>query len=200
MIIFYKFISLIFHPIFFSTIGTLLYFVISPQYIPDKYKNIILSVIFISTFFLPLLLLYILKKLDLINSFHLKTIKERKFPVIFIIVLTFMLGKMLLGTKVVNPLALSFYGSSAALSIVFILFSFNIKTSLHTLGIGSIIGFIMLLSINYKINLTFLISILILIFGFIATSRLVLKAHQAKEVYLGLFLGVLTQFITYQFL
>ncbi|MEN8123842.1 MAG: hypothetical protein ABFR32_01845 [Bacteroidota bacterium] len=200
MTVFHKIISFVFHPIFFSTVGSLLYFLISPQYIPDNYKKIIISVIFISTYILPLFLLIVLKKLKLIHSFQLKTIEERKFPIIFLIVLTFMLGKMLLSTNIVSLLGLSFYGSSVALTIVFILFSINFKTSLHTLGIGSIIGFTMVMSIDYQINLTLLIAFLIIIFGFLATSRLALKAHQAKEVYLGVFLGIITQLMIYQFL
>ena len=200
MTVFHKTISFVFHPIFFSTVGTILYFIISPQHIPENYKIIIVTVIFISTYILPFFLLIVLKKLKLIHSFELKTIEERKFPIIFLIVLTFMLGKMLLGTKIVNLLGVSFYGSSIALIIVSILFYFNFKTSLHTLGMGSIIGFVMVMSIEYQINLTLLIAILIIIFGFLATSRLVLKAHQAKEVYIGVFLGIITQIISYQFL
>ncbi len=200
MTAFYKIISFVFHPIFFSTLGTLLYFIISPQYIPDKYKKIIIAVIFISTCVLPLFLLIILKKLKLIQSFKLKTIEERKFPILFLIILTFMLGKMLLSTKIVSILGLSFYGGSIAFIIIFLLFSFNIKTSLHTLGIGSLIGLIMVMSIEYQINLTLLTTILTIAFGFIATSRLKLNAHQPKEVYLGVFLGIITQFLSYQFL
>ncbi len=200
MTAFYKIISFVFHPIFFSTLGALLYFIISPQYIPEKYKKIIIAVIFISTYILPLFLLIILKKLKLIQSFKLKTIEERKFLVLFLIVLTFMLGKMLLSTKIVSLLGLSFYGGSIAFIIVFLLFSFNIKTSLHTLGIGSLIGLIIVMSIEYQINLTVLIAILIIVFGLLATSRLKLNAHQPKEVYLGVFLGLITQLISYQFL
>jgi hypothetical protein len=200
MTAFYKIISFVFHPIFFSTLGTLLYFIISPQYIPDKYKKIIIAVIFISTCILPLFLLIILKKLKLIQSFKLKTIEERKFPILFLIILTFMLGKMLLSTKIVSILGLSFYGGSIAFIIVFLLFSYNIKTSLHTLGIGSLIGLIIVMSIEYQINLTVLITISTITFGLIATSRLKLNAHQPKEVYLGVFLGIITQLISYQFL
>ena len=196
MTLFYKIISFIFHPIFFSSIGTIFYFLISPQYIPDKYKKIIISVIFISTYVLPLILLIILKKLKLIQSFKLKTIEERKFPILFLIVLTFMLGKMLLSTKIVSLLGISFYGGTMALITVFLLFSFHIKTSLHTLGIGSLIGLTIVMSIEYQINLTLLIAIFTLIFGLIATSRLKLNAHQPKEVYLG----VISQFISYQLL
>ncbi len=200
MTVFYKFISFIFHPIIFPTIGTLLYFFISPQYIPDNYKRIIITVIFISTYILPLFLLLILKNLKLIHSFHLKTIDERKFPIIFLIILTFMLGKMLMKTNIVNLLALSFYGACLALIIVFLFFFFKIKTSLHTLGTGTIIGFLIVMSIEYQINLTVLIAIFIIIFGVLATSRLVLLAHNPKEVYLGVLLGIATQFISYQFL
>jgi membrane-associated phospholipid phosphatase len=68
------------------------------------------------------------------------------------------------------------------------------------MGIGSLIGFVMVLSIEFRIDYTFLISILFILFGFLATSRLYLKAHKPSEVYIGLILGISAQFLTYNFL
>jgi membrane-associated phospholipid phosphatase len=68
------------------------------------------------------------------------------------------------------------------------------------MGIGSLIGFVMVLSIEFQIDYTFLISVLFILFGFLATSRLYLKAHKPSEVYIGLILGIFTQFLTYNLL
>ncbi len=200
MTFFNKLVSYTLHPIIFPTIGTLFYFILTPQYFTGPQKNIILLLVFISTYFLPLLMLLFLKRFDLINSYQLKSIKERKSPIIFLLVLSLMMGRLLLNTGIATPLAYSFFGGSIALLVTFLLFFKDIKTSLHTLGIGSLIGFVMVLSIEFKINYTLLISILFILFGFLATSRLYLKAHKPSEVYIGLILGILAQFLSYNFL
>ena len=200
MTFFNKLVSYTLHPIIFPTIGTLFYFILTPQYFTGSQKTIILLVVFVSTYFLPLLMLLFLKRFDLISSYQLKTIEERKSPIIFLLILSMMMGRLLLNTGIAAPLAYSFFGGSIALLITFLLFFKDIKTSLHTLGIGSLIGFVMVLSIEYKINYTLLISVLFILFGFLATSRLYLKAHKPSEVYIGLILGILSQFLSYNFL
>ncbi|MEN8185994.1 MAG: hypothetical protein ABFR05_02565 [Bacteroidota bacterium] len=177
--------------------GGLFYFLLSPTHLSKQHQYIILMVIFISTYILPIILLFILKKLKLINSFKLRSIEERKFPVLFLVILSFMLGKMLLEINLVNLLAFSFFGGSLALLVVYFLFSANIKISLHTLAIGSLIGFVICMSLYFQMNLTYLIAILFLLFGLLASSRLALKAHIPKEIYLGVTIGILGQFISY---
>lgn len=100
--LFYKFISYIFHPLLFSFIGSFLYLFLTPKHISKKQEYIILLVVFISTYILPLFFLLILKQFKLIKNYHLETINERKFPVIFFIVLSIMVGKMLMKTQIVD--------------------------------------------------------------------------------------------------
>lgn len=192
-----KIISYVFHPVLFSTISAILFFIIQPKYLPKAFVYKILMVIFISTYVIPILFLFILKQRKTIDDFHLKTIKERRIPMLFFITISLLLAFRLLEINVVNLLAYSFFGASLGLIIIFLLFFIKLKISLHTLSIGSLIGFIMLLSFHYKIRLLFLIAFLFLLFGGIAYSRLKLKAHNTLEVYFGLIIGIGTQFIAY---
>ncbi|MCK5637978.1 MAG: phosphatase PAP2 family protein [Flavobacteriaceae bacterium] len=136
--------------------------------------------------------------MNLIKDYHLRTIEERKFPIIFFIILSVMIGKMLLNIQIVDLLAFSFFGIALSLSLTYFFFSFNIKTSLHTLGIGGIIGFVIIMSNEYQLNFNIIIAILFILAGVIALARLKLNAHYPKEIYIGFFLGVLTQLISYQ--
>jgi hypothetical protein len=133
----------------------------------------------------------------LIENYHLSSINERKFPIFFFTALTLFLGIRLLKFNVVDLLAFSFFGCALALSISFILLFIKIKTSLHTLGISGLIGFISIISYEYKINLLVLLIILFLIFGIIATARLKLQAHKTSEVLIGFTIGLLSQLIIY---
>jgi hypothetical protein len=141
----------------------------------------------------------ILKKMKIIDSYYLKTIEERKFPTIFFIMLSMMIGKMLLNIQLVDLLAYSFFGIALALTFSYLLFMKHVKTSLHTMGIGGIIGFVLVMSYEYQMNFTIIISLLFILAGLIAVSRLKLQAHNSSEVYLGFIIGMTTQFISYQF-
>jgi hypothetical protein len=194
---FYKFISYVLHPVLIPIISALLYFIIIPNHIPKEFAYSVLSYVFVATYIFPILLLYFLKKVKLIESYHLKSINERKFPILFFAILSLLLGKLLLKSNIVDVLALSFFGVTLALGIVYILFFVKTKTSLHTVGIGGLISFIGIISYQYQLNLLLLLIFLFLLFGLIATSRLKLKAHSISEIFIGFTVGFLTQVIVY---
>jgi len=136
--------------------------------------------------------------MNLIKDYYLKSIEERKFPILFFIVLSFLIGKMLLKFQIVDLLAFSFYGVALALFITYLLFGLNIKSSLHTLGIGGIVGLVIIMSFEYQLNFNFLIAVLFVLSGLIAVSRIKLKAHMNREVYIGFIIGIMAQLISFQ--
>ena len=196
---FFKLISHVFHPLLFSFLGSFLYLVLTPMHIVKKQEYVILIIIFISTYILPIFVLTLLKRMNMIQSYKLETIEERKFPILFFIILSFMIGNLLMNIQIVDLLAFSFYGTAVSLCFTYLLFSAKIKTSLHMLGIGGIISFTIIMSFQYKLNFNLIIAILFILSGIIAVSRLALKAHQPKEIYIGLLVGMVSQVISYQF-
>ena len=152
-----------------------------------------------STYVLPVFVLALLKRMNMIESYQLKSIEERKFPILFFIILSFMVGNLLLNIHIVDLLAYSFYGIAISLCVTYLLFMAKIKTSLHTLGIGGIVSFVMIMSFEYQLNFNIIIASLFVLSGLIAFARLLLKAHQPKEVYIGFLVGTISQFISYQF-
>ncbi|NNC69482.1 MAG: hypothetical protein HKN90_01520 [Flavobacteriaceae bacterium] len=195
--IFYRAISYIFHPILFSTIASFLYFIVIPRHIADENERIVLAIVFISTYIIPVLLVFFLKRFGLIVDYHLKTIGERKFPVLFMALLFFLLGKLLLDPGFVDLLAFSFFGCGIGLIMVYLLFPLKIKASLHTLSISGLIAFICIMSYQYELNLLILIISLFMLFGIIAVSRLKLDAHKNIEVYIGFLIGCISQLTAY---
>lgn len=195
---FYKFISYLLHPLLFSFMGSFLYLYLTPKHVVKQQEYIILMIVFVSTYIIPILLLALLKKVKLIKDYHLRSIDERKFPILFFIMLSFLIGRAMLSTQIADLLAFSFFGVAFALSFTYLLFNIKIKTSLHTLGIGGIIGFVMVMSYEYRLNLNSLIAGLFIIAGLIGVSRLGLSAHRPKEIYIGFILGLISQFISFQ--
>ena len=196
---FAKLISFVFHPIIVPIASALLYFILIPNHMPRAFSYRVLGLIFVTTYILPVLLLYFLKKIKLIEDYYLHSINERKFPITFMVVLCFLIGNLLLKFNIINLLAYSFFACSLALVIVYILFFFKIKTSLHTLAIAGQIGFISVISYEYKNNLLLILIVLFLLFGIVATSRLKLKAHTLSDVIIGFFVGFLSQILIYAY-
>lgn len=196
-----KLISFVFHPIIVPIASALLYFILVPNHIPKAFSYRVLGLIFISTYILPIFLLFVLKQINFIENFYLNSINERKFPVIFFTILSFLLGNLILknGYADIDILAFSFFACSLALALVYILFFFNIKTSLHTLAIAGQIGFIGIISYHYKNNLLILLFSLFLLFGIVASARLKLKAHTLTEVIIGFFVGFCSQMLIYAY-
>ncbi|WP_375241100.1 hypothetical protein [Polaribacter sp.] len=197
---FYKIISVVFHPIVVPTIGVLLYFILIPSSYPSNLKLTLLSLIFIMTYLVPLLILILFKKLKLIESFNAHTIKERKLPVAMMIVLFYLLGNTIANIGAMRDISLLFYATSGALMLLYVFFIFKIKTSIHLLSLGISTAFFLIIDINNSSNFPLVIILNILIAGIVANARLYLKAHKPSEVYIGFFMGFISTFITYNIL
>ena len=189
---FYKFISTILHPIVIPTIGVMLYFLLTPNNFASDEKLTVLSLVFIVTYLIPLLILILFKKLKIIKSYKTDSIRERKLPLALMIVLCYLLGNTI---NNIGYLGLLFYASSVSLFVVYILFFFKIKTSIHLLSIGLFTGFFMTLSIINSQYYILLIIITFIFSGVLASARLHLKEHTTKAIYIGFFLGITTPFI-----
>ena len=190
---FSKFISYFFHPINFPIIGALIYFLFIPKHIYKVQEYTILTVVFVGSYIFPLFLLFLLKYFKMITTFQAATIEERKFPTTLFLGICLIIGNWLYKTNVVELLALFYFGYALAISITYILLHLKIKSSLHSLGISGVIGFLIYFSYTYEINLILIFIVLFILSGLIISSRLKLNAHTVKEVTLGYFIGLISQ-------
>jgi hypothetical protein len=185
------------HPIVIPTIGVMLYFLLIPNNLTSKQKLMVLSLVFIVTYLIPLLLIVLFKKLRFIKSYKIESIKERKLPVALMVFLFYLLGTTINNVANLRDLGLLFYATSLALFIIYVLFFFRIKASVHLLSLGIFTGFFMILSNIHSKSFLIVIIILFLLAGVLATARLALKAHTSKEIYVGFFIGLLSTSIVY---
>ena len=190
-----RILSSLIHPILFPLIGSVIYLLVVPKYISYKYQLLILLVVFIGTYMLPIMLLFLLKILKMIHSFQLHTIEERKFPLLLFAFLAILIGKMLFKIELVNDLAIYFIAGGLALLILYGFLWLKIKVSIHTLGIGGLIGFVINISMIYHQNLLVVIAVLFILFGIIANARVKLRAHLFSEVIWGIIIGIMTQLL-----
>jgi hypothetical protein len=192
-----KLISYILHPIIVPIIGTLLYFIILPRHTRRTLEITIILYVFFGTYLLPLIFLAVLKKSKAIKSFKLMQIEERKSPILFLVFVTSLLGTIFYRSRISADLSLFLFGSSLALMAAYLLIFKKFKVSLHMIGIGGLIGFILFFSYKYTINNLLTLSFLFIITGLIGHSRLSLKVHNQKEIYWGFIIGLSSQLIVY---
>lgn len=194
---FQKVISTVLHPIVIPTLGVLIYFIFVAQNINQKQQLLLLALVFGITYVIPVLTLIVLKSLGIIRDFQVTTIRERRMPVLLMMLLFYLLGNQLAGITFLRDLGLMFYGTSVSLLFVYLFFAFRLKTSLHLLSMGSAIGFFLVITNTYSLSLMPIIMVFILLSGLLASSRLYLNAHDSKEVFIGFSLGFICQILIF---
>ncbi|MFC4738666.1 hypothetical protein ACFO3U_01530 [Flavobacterium ponti] len=190
--------SYIFHPIFITFYGVLLYIWLAEVGINSLSLLLLIQVI-ILTIFLPLSIYYLLKATGHIKSFTEATINERKFPILLQATFLFILLKFSGFIEDLAPLYFFMLGGLIASIVAFVMTFVNFKVSLHMIGVCSLLLFITSLSISLNISIIPLIALMIVIVGNVASSRLFMKSHDATELIAGSCIGFLSQVILWQF-
>lgn len=196
---FFSAISYIFHPLFVPIAGTIAYFLITPKYSPLDVQSGNILPIFILTVIIPIVSYLILKNLGMINSIHIPSIAERKYPLYIHITLLLMILYKVIPNNYITELYFYFVGLLGAAFACLLLLFLNYKVSLHLTGLGGILMYLITLSIHFEVNVIIAISAVTLILGLVATSRIYLKAHSRSELIVGLFIGLLSQLLTVKF-
>lgn len=194
---FHKLISVILHPIVIPTIGVLLFLALTPDFIRKERQYLLLGIVFFSTYIVPVVSLVILNALGVIKSFQVESIKERKIPLFLMLCVFYILGWLLIRIPDFRDLGVLFYGTNLSLIVIYVLFFFKIKTSLHIVSMSSTLGFFLIYGTLNSISILPIAAIIIVLTGLLASSRLHLKAHTHLEVYLGFFLGISAQYVGY---
>ena len=196
-------ISIILHPLFIPTY----IFLFLMQVVPYEFAGITswqLTLRFFSCFwytaFFPAIAIFLLWRLQFIQSIFLKTQKERIVP--FIIVMFFYWWMYYLSRNFTDqPIVLRFFYMGIFLStVVGLILNSYFKISLHGMGAGGGVAALLLFSWYYAIPLWPYLAIAVILAGLIASARLVISDHSNREIYIGLMMGILCQALSYIFL
>lgn len=192
------FFSYSFHPIFIPVYAALIYFFFNDSYFTNLEKYFVLFQIVIITILLPILFFFLLRAAGKIDSIMIATVSQRKLPLTIQCFLIILLVRK--SVTIEHYLVLHFFFLAGLLStlLALVLLFFKIKASLHMTTISSLTVFVIGLSIHTQIQNIYLIVFLVLMNGFVASSRIVMKAHTSKELVIGFFLGMLPQLLLMQ--
>lgn len=191
-------ISYVFHPIFIPlyVIAFLVY--VHPSYFSgfeDGLKKRTLLIVVQNAIFYPLFCIALLKGLGFIESIYLRTQKDRIIPYIACGIFFFhtfnVFKQQDIYPRIVPSFMLGVFLASSAALIANIYF----KISMHTIGLGGWLGLFLVIANSNSMLMTWPVAAVLLITGMVCTARLMVSDHTDKEIYAGLLLGLLAQFV-----
>jgi hypothetical protein len=192
---FLKSISYILHPLLMPWMGAVYFFTVTPtQYHPIKISFWLLSIILWSLV-VPLILYFILKKLNIVQTIDLKTSKERIWPLLLNSIILGYLSFGVLPESICVELHYLFLGAMITAMAGMVLALLKFKTSIHMMSTGGAFFFMVLVNLHYGYSFSNAFALFIIVMGAMASSRLHLNAHTVKELVAGLVIGVVPQLL-----
>lgn len=196
--IFGNFFSYLFHPVFVPLYIIFFLLYIHPSAFSgfsEQEKKQTVLIILLNLVIFPLITVLLLKAVGFIDSLYLRTQKDRIIPYIASGIFFFW-GYTVFKEQPQYPPVLTafilgiFLASSAAL-----LANIYFKVSMHAIGMGGWLGFFLLLFYRNSMLMTWPLCLALLITGLVCSSRLLLRSHEQKDIYGGLLIGILTQWV-----
>lgn len=191
--------SYIFHPIFIPVYAALFYFFWNDSYYTNPEKFFAVFQIVIITIVLPILFFFVLRTAGQVNSVMVSEIAQRKIPLLILCFLTILLVRKSITLDHFPELHFFFLAGLLSTVISLVLLFFNTKASLHMVAISTLTIFVIGLSVHNQTRNIITIAFLVLMNGFVASSRLEMKAHTPKELVIGFLLGVIPQLLLLRF-
>lgn len=197
-----KLVSIVFHPIFMPVFSTWLLFSshnLLDAYYSSEQHNRIYAVFFITTVLMPAISFTILKYNRLVSSFSMPYRQERFIPYLTTLVYYGVLYYLLRESKFPWVFLSALLGSMVVLIIITLL-NTRIKISAHAAGIAGVTAvYAALIRHNWVFGGIEILALLVVLCGMVSTARLSLQAHRSIEVYLGLLVGFVIEFVIMNF-
>lgn len=192
-------IGLIAHPLLIPAFGAFFYFQVTPKYSPPDLQRANILPIFILTAIIPLISMIILQNLGLIRSARMKDPDERVYPLLVGLVLLLMVLLQVIPNNYTPELYFYILGLTIAAAACLLLALTRKIVSLHMVGMGSLLAFMIALSIHFEKNIIVAISLCTMACGLVAMARLYLKIHGRAGVFTGLLIGLVSQLLLIRF-
>lgn len=190
--------SYIFHPLFIPLYVSWFLAFVHPSYFSGFSvlgKKKLLMLITINAFAFPAITVLLLRALGFIDSILLKTQKDRIIPYIasgtFFFWTQYVLREQNYVPRILVAFMFGVFISSSAALIANIYY----KVSMHAIGMGGLIGLFLVIMQQNTMLMTWPLSLVILLAGLVCTSRMIVSDHRPKEIYMGLLIGLVCQFV-----
>jgi hypothetical protein len=199
-------ISWLFHPLFISAyvIGFLIF--LHPNAFEGfEHKLKILrffTVLSVNTLF-PIFSVFLCWRLQFIHSMYLKTARDRIIPYMIAMIFyfwTWWVYHNLADVQPAVPQSSVHFLLGAFLAICFAwMCNIYYKISMHAIAMGGMVMFFCLLAFSDNYSSGLYLSLAVLAAGVVCTARLICSDHTRFEIWTGLLIGLLAQWLAWQF-
>lgn len=200
LIIAARVISMIFTPFYLPLVGIalLLTFTFMGGF-PMEYKLVLVTVVYLTTVFIPTMLIYLYRRFRGWTQQQLGEKRHRLVP--YAISLLCYLGCIWLMSIVhVNRSIVSIVIAALLIQAVCILVNIWWKVSTHTAAIGGVSGALVAFGFIMGFNPVWWLCLSILMSGVVGTARIILRQHSTAQVVAGYFIGAVSAFIAIYYL
>jgi hypothetical protein len=192
-------ISYAFHPLFVPTYGTLFYLLVTPKYSPPDVKLGIIVPVAVLTLFIPLLGFVVLRQLGALRSLAWLPAGQRVYPLLIYLTLLLFVVVRVISKRYTEELYFFFLAMALVNATCLLLALGGRVVSLHMAGMGSLLMFLVALSLHFEKNIVAAVSLCTLATGILASARLYLKAYGRASVLTGWLIGLLSQLLLLRF-
>jgi hypothetical protein len=199
-------ISWLFHPLFISAyvIGFLIFLHPSAFEGFNRQDKVFrfLNVLLVNTFF-PLFSVFLCWRLQFIRSMYLKTARDRIIPYMIAMIFyfwTWWVYHNLADVQPAVPPSSVHFLLGAFLAICFAwMCNIYYKISMHAVAMGGVIMFFYQLAFSDNYSSGVYLSVAVLAAGVVCTARLICSDHTRFEIWSGLIVGLMAQWVAWQF-
>lgn len=180
-------------------LGVVFYFSKTPRFIPEFVIKAKVFSVTILTIILPILIFYLLRTINKVDTVHLKTPTERRLPLLINALIISLIVLRVLPKQDIPELYFFFIGILISTVTCYVLALASFKASIHMIGASGFFMFAIATAFHFKININGTIILLCILLGALATSRLHMKAHTPIELFVGFGVGFIPQLILLKF-
>lgn len=190
-----RLLSALFRPMYYSLVGFVILFTVTyMQILPWRYKLWVLCSTYIFTIGLPVLGIFLYRRLSGLTASQLRQRKARFWPYI----ISFVCYAVYLRIMFVMHLPRFMCGivvGALFIQGVCLLLNLRWKVSMHAAGAGGIIGALVAYSVVFVFNPVPWLCGAVLLDGMVMTSRMILRQHTLWQVWMGTLVGIVCGYL-----
>ncbi len=193
-IIIARILSTVFRPVYYPTVGIIVLF--TSTYLslfPSNIKLWILGLVYVFTVALPLLFIYIYRRIRGWNLYELRHQHKRWVPYLIYLLCYICCMQVMMSLRLPR-LMISVIVASTLIQCACILINMKWKVSTHSAGSGGVIGALVAYSFIFSFDPLWWLCLAILLSGLVMTSRMILRQHSLGQVLGGTAVGIVCGF------
>lgn len=190
--------SYIFHPLFIPFYVCWFLEFIHPSYFSgfsEAGKKRVSLMVSLNAIAFPAITVLLLKGLGFIDSFFLRTQRDRIIPYIASMTFFFWAQYALREQPEIPRILVAFMFGVFISSAAALMANIYFKISMHAMGMGGLVGICFVIMQQNTMLMTWPLSAALLIAGLVCTSRFIVSDHTPKDIYSGFLIGFICQLI-----